>query len=764
MIGLIGQLALLAALAATVGLDSTGWVVGVTYGVVLTAALTRGLSSSGANGLGPADRVTLTRATLVGAVAALTADSFGGSAPVATLVTLAGVALVLDAVDGWVARRTATESPFGARFDMEVDAFLILVLSLYVAPSTGAWVLAIGLARYLFVAAGWLLPSLRGTPPPRYWCKVVAAVQGVVLAVAAAGLFPARWTEAALLVALILLAESFGREAWWLWRHRREQSGRVRVPPGVITVPACVLVWFALVAPNELAQLTPGAFARIPLEGLLGVAALLLLPGRARRLVATLVGLVLGLVAIVKVLDMGFFAVLDRPFDPVSDWAYFAPAVGVMGDSVGGPAAKLAAGAVVLLGVGLLVLMPLAVVRLSGLAAQHRHGSLRWVTALGVAWAVCATLGVQVAPDAGIASMSAADLAYNEVSQVRDGIKDRQVFADAIGNDAYQDTPDDQLLTGLRGKDVIVAFVESYGRVAVQDSPFSPGVDAVLDDGTKRLRAAGFSSRSAFLTSPTFGAASWLAHSTLQSGLWVDSQQRYDQLLSANRLTLTDAFSRAGWRTVFDDPAITRDWPEGQDFYHFDASYDSRNVGYAGPAFSYATMPDQYTLSVFQRLELAKSDRAPVMAEIDLVSSHHPWTPLPHLVGWDELGDGSVFDGMPEQGDSPDDVFRDPDRVREVYGQSIEYSLSSLISFVETYPDPDLVLVVLGDHQPHTYVTGDGAGHDVPITVIAHDPSVMERISGWGWQEGMRPRPDAPVWPMNAFRDRFLAAYGPQPH
>src|SRR3990170_1393500 len=124
--------------------------------------------------------------------------------------------------------------------------------------------------------------------------------------------------------------------------------------------------------------------------------------------------------------------------------------------------------------------------------------------------------------------------------------------------------------------------------------------------------------------------------------------------------------------------------------------YDARNVGYQGPEFGYASMPDQYTLEHFRRQELAPDDRGPVMAEIDLVSSHHPWTPLPRLVPWDEVGDGSVFNGMPEQGEPSDEVFRDPDAVRRVYGESIEYTLETLVSFLEQQPDPDLVLVVLG--------------------------------------------------------------------
>jgi phosphatidylglycerophosphate synthase len=168
--------------------------------------------------LGAANAVTLVRGVLACGVAALAAESFAGSARVPEMVALATVALLLDAVDGQVARRTDTASALGARFDMEVDAFLILVLSVYVASTTGWWVLTIGAARYLFVAARAVLPWLRGTVPPRYWCKVVAAVQGVVLTVAVADVLPSGVAEAALAVALVLLAESFGREAWQLWR------------------------------------------------------------------------------------------------------------------------------------------------------------------------------------------------------------------------------------------------------------------------------------------------------------------------------------------------------------------------------------------------------------------------------------------------------------------------------------------------------------------------------------------------------------------
>ncbi|MGA5312218.1 CDP-alcohol phosphatidyltransferase family protein [Micromonospora taraxaci] len=223
VIGLLVQIGLLAVLAQTVGLGPAGWAAGLAYGVALCALLSRGMSRSGADDLSPADQVTLSRAILVGGVTALAADSFSRPAPVALMVVLTSVALALDAVDGYTARRTGTSSELGARFDMEIDSFLVLVLCLYVAPSAGGWVLAIGAMRYVFVAASWVLGWMRGSLPPRYWRKVVAAIQGVVLTVAMGGALPGPLTTVVLVASLALLVESFGRDVAWLWttRHLR---------------------------------------------------------------------------------------------------------------------------------------------------------------------------------------------------------------------------------------------------------------------------------------------------------------------------------------------------------------------------------------------------------------------------------------------------------------------------------------------------------------------------------------------------------------
>jgi phosphatidylglycerophosphate synthase len=769
--GLIAQVLLLAVLAGTAALGAVGWTAGIACAVTMATALARGLARGRGERLGPASWVTLFRATLAVGVAALAADSFTHDTPVALLVTLAAVALVLDAVDGWLARRTGTATALGARFDGEVDAFLILALSVYVAPVCGAWVVAIGAARYLFLAGEWLLPWMRAPLPPRPWRKVVAAIQGVVLTAAAAGVLPLTLTQALLLAALALLAASMGECTWWLWRRRhavhkqelrrdvgRAQRGPLRTGIAVaLTVLSLLLVWAALVAPNHPSRLTIGEFARLPLELLVVVAVAALLPATPRRVLAVVLGVILSVLVVVKVLDIGFFTAFDRPFNPVDDSGYAGIGIETLGHAIGGSSANLVvAGAAVLI-VALLAVPVLALLRVTRIAAGHRAWALRAATALGVLWVALRVVG------APVTSSSTAALAVDQVQAVRGGLADRAAFAGEIAHDRFRATSGNGLLAGLRGKDVLLVFVESYGRVAVQHSSISPGIDAALERGAAQLRAAGFSSRSAFLTSPTFGGLSWLAHSTLQAGVRVDGQRRYNQLVENDRLTLTRAFKRSGWRAVGAMPGNRRAWSVGSTFYHYDRVYDRRNFGYRGPSFGVPPMPDQYTLLALQRRELAKRHRPPLFAEVDLISSHAPWTRIPRFISWDDVGDGSIFDRLPAEQATQASLFGDTERARAAYAHSIEYSLNTIFSFVQRYGDDNLVLVVLGDHQPATVVTGHGVSHDVPISVIARDPKVMDQITGWRWQDGMSPSPNAPVWPMAAFRDRFLDAFGSSP-
>jgi phosphatidylglycerophosphate synthase len=710
----------------------------------------------------PADWVTLTRALLIAGVAGLVADSFDRPVSITALVTLSSIALALDAVDGQVARRTGTATPLGGRIDGEVDAFLILLLSIAVSRDYGDWVLVIGAARYALLLAGWLMPWLAAPLPPRYWGKVVAAVQGIVLTVAASGVTSRLVGMIAVAVALLLLAESFGRNVIWLYRTgagpRTRRAARI-----AITGLALVILWFDLVAPDRSWDYRLADFVRFPVEILVLVAVALVLPPWPRRIVAAIAGMGFSLLAFDKVLNIGMYGVVDRAFNPLSDWSSIRPAVGVVRDAVGTTLTNVVL-VVVWIGVALIVVViTAATIHVTAVAARHRRGTVRGLAALTAIWGLSAVLSLQLIPGSPVASTSATALAVSQVQAFHAALGDPRRFTQATRSaDPEAAIPASDLLTGLRGKDVLIVFVESYGQVAVQGSSFSPGVDAILRQQNAMLTQAGWSTQSAWLTSPTFGGISWLAHSTLQSGLWVDSQQRYNELVASQRFTLSDAFDKAGWHTVADDPTDNRDWIPGTQFYHYDQLYDQFNVGYRGPRFSYSQMPDQYTFAEFQRNELTPGHK-PVMAEIDTTSSHIPWAPLPTMVPWNKVGNGSIFDPQPAESESTATVWRNGNTVKQFYGQSIQYSLTALTSWVTELNDPNLVLIFMGDHQPHTAVSGPGATHEVPISIVTRASSVLKQIVPWHWQSGLLPGPSAPLEPMDAFRNQFLNTFSTAP-
>jgi phosphatidylglycerophosphate synthase len=763
ILGTLATAALLGIVSATAGLGVAGWIAGLATGSVATALLVTARMRSDRRAILPADWVTLTRALLTAGVAGLVADSFGGPVSITALVTLSAVALVLDAVDGQVARRTGTATPLGGRLDGEVDAFLILLLSIAVSEDYGSWVLVIGAARYALLLAGWLIPWLAAPLPPRYWRKVVAAVQGIVLTVAVSGVLDPLAGMIAVAVALLLLAESFGRDVIWLYRTGAGARSRLALRLA-ITVLAVVLVWADLVVPDKPWQFSPAAFIRIPVELLVLVALALVLPFWPRRIVAAVAGVLLGVLTFAKILNIAFYEYVDRAFNPVFDWGSIGSALGFVRDTIGPTRTDIA---LALLGLGLILLVgaiTAATIHITIVAAGHRRAAVRGLAGLTAVWAVCTGLSLQFMPGSPIASTSAVGLAVAQVRATQAAFSDERLFERAIHSpDPEARIPGSDLLTGLRGKDVIIAFVEGYGQVSIQGSNFSPGIDAALRRDNSSLARAGWSAQSAWATAPGYGGISQEAHSTLQSGLWVNSRQRYSELVSSNRFTLSDAFDKTGWRTVNDSPATDdASFPSGTQFYHFDQLYDRSNVGYHGPAFGYAPMPDQYILAAFQRLELAPGHK-PVMAEFDLVSSHSPWAPLPALVPWNKVGNGSIFDPTRASGGAPLSVLESASKERKAYGTAVQYSLQALTSWVTELNDPNLVLILLGDEQPDTPITSPGASHNVPISIVARDPSVFRQIASWHWQDGLVPGRYAPLEPMSAFRNKFLSAFSTAP-
>ena len=431
ILGLLATAALLGIVSATAGLGVAGWITGLATGAAATALLATARMRSDQPAILPADWVTLTRALLIAGVAGLVADSFGRPVPVTALVTLSAVALALDAVDGQVARRTGTATPLGARIDGEVDAFLILLLSIVVSQDYGSWVLAIGAARYALLLAGWLIPWLAAPLPPRYWRKVVAAVQGIVLTVAASGLLD----RLAGMIAVAVALAAAGRVV----RPRRDLAvpGRRRPahPPGPAAGHhrACARAGVGgarRARPDRAAH--PGAFVRIPVEGLVLVAvALVLPPGRDGSWPASPESCS-ACSLLVKILNMGFYDEVGRAFNPVLGWGDIPPAIGVVRDSIGTARTNIVLVALcarLLLVIGAITA---SAIHITTVAARHRRAAVGALAALTAVWALCAGLSLQLVPGVPVASTSDAGLAVAQVRDTQAALRDQRHFEQAL--------------------------------------------------------------------------------------------------------------------------------------------------------------------------------------------------------------------------------------------------------------------------------------------------------------------------------------------
>ncbi|MGW2614198.1 CDP-alcohol phosphatidyltransferase [Streptomyces sp. NPDC001500] len=546
------------------------------------------------------------------------------------------------------------------------------------------------------------------------------------------------------------------------WRGRHPRAARAVW--WTVTVLSLVLVLGALLLPNRVNGLQVNRFTRLPVEAILGASLLLALPRRPRIVAAALGGMLLAALTVIDLLDMGFVEYLGRDFNLVLDWGLLDDAQSYVADSFGRATAVGAAIGLVVLIVALFTVMALATVRLSNLLMLDSQRATRVTLLAATVWVTCSVVGLQNA-GVPVASYRAGDALINKGRQVRQTLADEAAFGKEARYDTFGATPPDQLVPDLRGKDMIFTFIESYGRSAVEDPIMAPGVDETLATRTQALAKAGFHAKSGWLTSATYGGSSWLGHSTTLSGLWVDNQQRYSTVMASDHLSLTKAFRKTGaWDTVGVMPGVQKGWPEAR-FYGLDKVYNAFQMGYQGPKFSWSTMPDQYALEAFQRLEHGRTGRdKPLMSEIILTSSHQPWAPIPKMVGWDDLGDGSVFKGIQAAGRKASEVIADGTASKQEYGKSIAYSVTALTQWLERYGTDDTVLVFLGDHQPIARVSGDNASRDVPISIVAKDPKVLDKISSWNWTDGLKPAHNAPVWKMSSFRDRFLTAYGSTPH
>lgn len=313
-------------------------------------------------------------------------------------------------------------------------------------------------------------------------------------------------------------------------------------------------------------------------------------------------------------------------------------------------------------------------------------------------------------------------------------------------------------LAHLQGADVVVLFIESYGAVSFDRPTFASRLAPSRATFETAIRETDRDVVSTFVTSPTFGGSSWLAHISLMTGIEVKDADTNARLMNQDRVTLATFFRSRGYRAVAFMPGLSQNWPEGA-FYKFDDIFDATRLGYHGPEFGWWTIPDQFSLASLRNLELSAADRPPVFAMLPTISTHTPFKPTPpYQPDWSRVTTAEPFDVAAVERSMAEEP--DWENLSPSYADSLEYAYTTLSGFLREARDRDLVLIVLGDHQPPALVSGEGARWEVPVHIVSSRRDVLAGLEAQGFTRGLAPA-SATSGPMHGLVPRLMTAFGP---
>ncbi len=315
-------------------------------------------------------------------------------------------------------------------------------------------------------------------------------------------------------------------------------------------------------------------------------------------------------------------------------------------------------------------------------------------------------------------------------------------------------------LAALGGDDVLLIFVESYGRTTFDRPEF---VDFLRPSRARFAAAIHDTGRdvvSAYVTSPTFGGTSVLAHLSLLTGIQVRDTRSYRLLMTQQRPTLVSVFKAAGYRAIAWMPGNQHPWPEGS-FYGFDHIYGADDLHYRGPQFGWWHIPDQFSIDALDVSELQPQPRKPLFVFFPTLSTHMPFRPVPPL----QPDESRMLSADPyDSGPLSAAMARTPEwtHLGRSYIEAVQYFFDCFSSFLRQRPDEHGVMILLGDHQPASSVSGQGVPWDVPVHVIASRPDILRALLADGFQPGLTPA-SRPIGNMNQLTEWLLAAFNGTP-
>jgi hypothetical protein len=315
-------------------------------------------------------------------------------------------------------------------------------------------------------------------------------------------------------------------------------------------------------------------------------------------------------------------------------------------------------------------------------------------------------------------------------------------------------------LGGLKGADVLLVFVESYGAVTYETPAIAEGLVASRADLAAAVAETGREVVTAYVESPTFGGSSWLAHLSLISGVEVRDQYAYTSLMASGRETIITNFARRGYRTVALMPGMRQAWPEGA-FYRFDQIYGHDLLEYRGPQFGWWSIPDQYALARIDAVERARAAgaRSPLFIVFPTSTTHAPFGPVaPYQPDWARVLTAEPF----EPADAERALAATPNLVdlRPSYVRAMAYEYTTIAGYLREHAQDDMVLIAIGDHQPPAAVSGRGASWSVPVHVFGRRGQMINRLIDQKFRPGLEPvRPS--IGAMHGLVPMLLRAFGP---
>ena len=328
---------------------------------------------------------------------------------------------------------------------------------------------------------------------------------------------------------------------------------------------------------------------------------------------------------------------------------------------------------------------------------------------------------------------------------------------------ADPDPPEKQLpeyvFPGIEDADIYLFVIESYGHTIFTNSDHYRRLAGTYRNAERLLSGAGFGIYTTVYDSTTFGGTSWLADTSLVTGIEIDTQAKYKTVLEEGTRNLLHILDDEGYTTVFSSPSTKEMLDSHKRFYSFSRFVLSGDFGYQGPYFVFGDMPDQFQINHIQK-NILPEIKSPRFVQFMLVSSHVPWNYIPPFIeDWSRIDDGSLYYDR-SRNTYYDNSWAVGSELFEGYAHSIRYVLEVLTDYCVTYRTGDELIILVGDHQPKFPISEEDAGFGVPLHIISRNRDFLKNFTRFGYVPGFIPPEGEGFYGLESFLGHFLYVAG----